>query len=105
MPGIDYDDAFHCSVLNIAWLAERLSTIGSIITSASEKKTYSLAVVFDDCIASLKKAHESSLLNKLFFNYRHLIPSCTISVIVISQQFTKIPTMARATVSTFILFK
>lgn len=50
MPGIDYDDAFHSSILNLAWLAERISTIGSIIVNSTEKKTYSLAIVFDDCI-------------------------------------------------------
>ena len=41
----------------------------------------------------------------LFFNRRHLVANATISIILISQEYTKIPSAIRATSDWLILFR
>lgn len=56
-------------------------------------------------VGQIKKAEYDPLIQRLFFNRRHLIHNGTISIIVVSQKYTKIPASIRSNSSWLILFK
>lgn len=73
------------------WLYERINYLRSL-----RLRGKNLLFIFDDCISQLKKVSNDPMLVDLFFNRRHVIPGCTISIILTTQQFTMVPAKFRA---------
>lgn len=62
------------------WLYERINYLRSLKLRAKN-----LLFIFDDCVSQLKKVSNDPMLVDLFFNRRHIIPGCTISIILTTQ--------------------
>jgi hypothetical protein len=64
-----------------------------------------LLVVLDDVVAEIKSKENDPRLTSLIFNRRHKIANGTISVMIVSQKYTMIPSKVRSNANWLILFK
>lgn len=64
----------------------------SDVTRDRVGRIYNVLFVLDDCVAQLNKLNKNSIITNLFFNRRHLIPNCNISIIVTTQQLKSLCT-------------
>lgn len=62
-------------------------------------------VVLDDVVASIKKAEFDPRLSQLVMNRRHVIFNGTISIIMVTQKYTLIPSRVRSNASWLVLYQ
>ena len=61
-------------------------------------------LVLDDVVGSIKKSENDPRLAQLVMNRRHLILNGTVSIVIVSQKYTLIPSRVRSSASWLILF-
>lgn len=64
-----------------------------------------MLILLDDVIGPIKSMENDPHLAQLFFNRRHLLANGTISLIVVSQKYSMIPSRIRSNASWAVLFK
>lgn len=62
-------------------------------------------VIFDDMVADIKRNEFNPMLTKLFLNRRHLVHNGMVSIIIISQKYTMIPSRIRSNSNWVIFFR
>ena len=62
-------------------------------------------IVLDDVVSDLKANEHNPTLTQLIFNRRHLIVNGTVSLIIVSQKYSMIPSRIRSNANWMVLFK
>lgn len=70
-----------------------------------ERTHRNILVVLDDVVGQVKKAEFDPRLAQLVMNRRHIIFNGTISIIVVTQKYTLIPSRIRSNASWLILYQ
>jgi hypothetical protein len=73
--------------------------------SHQEQTHRNILVVLDDVVGSVKKAEFDPRLSQLVMNRRHIIFNGTISIIMVTQKYTLIPSRVRSNANWLILFQ
>ena len=61
--------------------------------------------VFDDVIGDIKRNENNSEQTKLFLNRRHIVHNGTVSLCIVTQKYTLIPSRLRSSANWLVLFK
>jgi hypothetical protein len=102
-PDIRVDEEFTARMLTEDFVADVVSTITEH-TADRTGKLYNILFVLDDCVAQLNKLTKNSIITNLFFNRRHIIPNCNISIIVTTQHMKTICPRLRSVATAFFIF-
>lgn len=76
------------------------------MTADMRKETYyNCLLIMDDMVSQLKANEFNPLLTQLIFNRRHLIINGMLSVMIVAQKFSMIPSRIRSNANWLIMFK
>jgi hypothetical protein len=84
-PDNPIDDEFTSRVLTEDFITHAVNEISDRTCNRTDK-FFNVLFVLDDCVAQLNKLNKNSIITNLFFNRRHIIPNCNISIVVTTQQ-------------------
>lgn len=75
--------------------------------SYEEQQAMHMNVLFilDDVVADVKKREAEADLASLFFNRRHLVSNGTVSIMLVTQKYTLIPSRLRSSANWLILYR
>jgi hypothetical protein len=90
---------------------KKVSKQGSKLQRKTNKNTphsnnnggYKALIILDDVIADIKKAEQSSELQRMFFNRRHIVDGVVANFVITAQNYRRFPNMFRS-VLTYIIF-
>jgi hypothetical protein len=70
-----------------------------------EQSRCNVLIILDDVVSAIKGMEYDMNLAQLFFNRRHLVANGTVSIIIVTQKYTMIPSRIRSNASWVIMYR
>jgi hypothetical protein len=86
-------------------MQKRYDELRKLPKQEQERTHRNVLLVLDDVVGSIKKAEFDPRLAQLVMNRRHLVFNGTVSIMIVTQKYTLIPSRIRSNASWVILFQ